>query len=1590
MHRRGLTGTVAAFALALGTTLVSAAPAAAAGTAYWVDNTVSCSNTGTGTEATPFCTISAAATRATVAGDTVNVRPGTYAEQVTVGGSGAAGSPIRFVATAPGVLVLGTRDVSGGPWTDAGGGAWSTPYAPPSAPRQVFVDGTRLVAASSRSAMTSGSFFHDNTAKVLYLNVGGASPSGTILAGAQTYGFNVVSRSNVEISGFDTRGQNNAGVRISGSSAVTVDRVSSADSGINGVLVEATSSAVSLTSLVVSRSASIGIKLAATTASKVSGSTVSGSGFHGISLQGASGNVVEGNESFDNVVPSGTNTAAGIDINSTSPDTVVRGNVVHDNQDSGIQVYNGSARALVVRNVSYDNGDHGFDTQAAVNVRYVSNTAYGNRHDGFSVEGLSTGATLRNNIGVDNGLATAGNDLYVEQTSMTGFSADSDLFWNSSWVPAIRIGLTRYRTVAEFTAGTGQEASGLGQDPQFVDAAAGDLRLAAQSAAIDSADADASGFEPVDRAGNSPTDDPTVGDRGTGTPAYADRGALERLPQAGDSATNAPHAALVLSTTTGQVPPAVNVTADATGSSDVDEDGIASYTFDFGDGTVTGPQASGIASHDYITSGTHVVTVTVTDTSGRSAAAETPVVLADRPLVTYHVDGASPSCSDSGNGTTTPFCTISRAAALALAGDSVVVEAGDYREQVTPANNGMPTAPLTFRANGAARIVGTTNLSDPARWTATSTAAWRTNLSSASPVSQVLRDGVRLDKAASATSTTSGSFFFDAANSMLYVDLGGSNPGNAGALEASTRTYGFKLWNSASVVVDGFALTGQNGVGVSIQDSAGMVVSSVDVTNASSYGISSDRSAGTRVSGSSSTGNVSIGIRVAGGSGAVVTDNTVSTNGYHGISIQGSTGARVAGNVAHDNAHPTQRVAAGIDVSLGSTGATVEDNTSYSNQDSGIEIYTDSDNATVRRNIAYANGDHGLDCLRSSGDRVIGNTVVGNSASGINLEGGCSGSVVANNVSVDNAVGSDRTIGEIRLDEVSTPGSVVARNVVFLTAGGPLYEWNSAPYETVDAFRAASGQGAADIGADPRFVDAAAFDLRLQVSSPAVDSAHLGIAGVSVDDHDGVVPVDVVAVPDTGAGNPAYGDRGALEYHGGDQSAEGPVAALTASPASGTAPLTVTLSAAGTRAGSSPISTYTFRCGDGRTVGPQAGATASCVYGAVGDYTASVDVVDQKGFSSSATATVTVVDNQAPVARLTASPSSGEVPLTTTLDATGSTDPEARDLTYVFDCGNGAEPTASQAAGTTSCSYSTVGTFTASVTVTDDAGATATDTATVTVSPPADRPPTATLSASPTSGIVPLVVALDAAGSSDPEGKALTYTFSCGNGAAAIGPQSATTASCTYSAAGSFTARVTVTDAAGNTAEATAVVTANANQPPKASLKLASTTGSVAPTTATFDASASTDPEKRPLTYTFTCGNGTKVGPQASAVATCSYPSGGTFNAKVTVTDDAGQQASSPNIKLVIGSNKAPVASLTVTLSSSRAPTVATLDASKSSDPEGTALTYTYTCGNGVVVGPTTSPTATCSYSSGGRYTVSLKVTDAAGLSSTTSSNLRL
>jgi PKD repeat protein len=89
--------------------------------------------------------------------------------------------------------------------------------------------------------------------------------------------------------------------------------------------------------------------------------------------------------------------------------------------------------------------------------------------------------------------------------------------------------------------------------------------------------------------------------------------------------------------------------------------------------------------------------------------------------------------------------------------------------------------------------------------------------------------------------------------------------------------------------------------------------------------------------------------------------------------------------------------------------------------------------------------------------------------------------------------------------------------------------------------------------------------------------------------------------------------------------------------------------------------------------------------------------------------------NQPPVAAASATPSSGPTPLTVNFSSAGSNDPDGTITSYAWTFGDGGTASGPSAAHT----YATGGTFTATLKVTDNAGATATKSLTITASAPA-------------------------------------------------------------------------------------------------------------------------------------------------------------------------------------------------------------------------------------------------------------------------------
>jgi hypothetical protein len=95
--------------------------------------------------------------------------------------------------------------------------------------------------------------------------------------------------------------------------------------------------------------------------------------------------------------------------------------------------------------------------------------------------------------------------------------------------------------------------------------------------------------------------------------------------------------------------------------------------------------------------------------------------------------------------------------------------------------------------------------------------------------------------------------------------------------------------------------------------------------------------------------------------------------------------------------------------------------------------------------------------------------------------------------------------------------------------------------------------------------------------------------------------------------------------------------------------------------------------------------------------------------------------NQAPLASLSAAPTSGAAPLTVMFNGSASSDPDGTIAAYSWDFGDGAGASSS----TTSHVYSTAGTYMARLTVTDNQGASNSKTVNIQVSPNAPTVPAA-------------------------------------------------------------------------------------------------------------------------------------------------------------------------------------------------------------------------------------------------------------------------
>jgi len=403
-----------------------------------------------------------------------------------------------------------------------------------------------------------------------------------------------------------------------------------------------------------------------------------------------------------------------------------------------------------------------------------------------------------------------------------------------------------------------------------------------------------------------------------------------------------------------------------------------------------------------------------------------------------------------------------------------------------------------------------------------------------------------------------------------------------------------------------------------------------------------------------------------------------------------------------------------------------------------------------------------------------------------------------------------------------------------------------------------------------------------------------------------------------------------------------PGAGFSATPTSGKLPLEVTF----TDESSNAPTSWAWTFGDGATSTAQHPVHT---YGGAGTYTVTLTATNDDG-TDAATKTdyIIVSDLAPPVANFSATPTSGTLPLEVTFTDESSNAPTS--WSWAF--GDGATSTAQHPVHT----YSTAGTYTVTLTATNDDGTdAATKTDYIIVSDLA--PPVANFSATPTSGKLPLEVTFTDESSNAPT----SWSWAFGDGATSTAQHPVHT----YGGAGTYTVTLTATNADGTDAETKAdYITVSERAPPVANFSATPTSGKV-PLEVTFTDTST----NAPTSWEWTFGDGATSTAQNP---THVYEAAGTYTVTLTATNADGSDVVTKADSITVEALALPVAAFSATPTSGKVPLEVTFTDASTNTPS----SWSWAFGDGAT---STEQHPVHTYEAAGTYTVTLTVTNADG-----------
>ncbi|MCX6733614.1 MAG: PKD domain-containing protein [Candidatus Peregrinibacteria bacterium] len=444
-----------------------------------------------------------------------------------------------------------------------------------------------------------------------------------------------------------------------------------------------------------------------------------------------------------------------------------------------------------------------------------------------------------------------------------------------------------------------------------------------------------------------------------------------------------------------------------------------------------------------------------------------------------------------------------------------------------------------------------------------------------------------------------------------------------------------------------------------------------------------------------------------------------------------------------------------------------------------------------------------------------------------------------------------------------------------------------------------------------------------------------------------------------------------------------PNVVFSATPEKGSTPLQVSFDASDSKDIDGQITKYEWDLnGDGK-FDDSTSKTASYTYTTNGKYEVGLQLTDNSGDTNIAKRTIDVSDTFAVKALFDAtSEANGKflVGKSYIFDAAKSNSPNGKITQYSWDFGDN---TGTQKGRNISHAFQANGTYEVTLTVTDEAGATASKSRKITVGDVSKTPvsniiTTPDLVKGKVSGTAPFTVKFDASKTIDLNNDIVEYAWDFdGDGNPDKFGESVTNI---FPDKGTFIVGLTVTDSQDNQvkSQVTVEVTAPGMQ---AKINATPITG-VVPLTVKFDASASTYLDGQIISYNWDFGDGTPKRQDAAKIS-YKYQKVGTYVATVTIIGSDGKKATD---KQTITVQNIPVkACFTENKKEAVAPADIVFNANCST---GTIAKYNWdTNGDGLFTDDA-GPQITKTFTAEGTYTISLEVTDTQGVVDTISDTI--